>query len=30
MIEIDKKDNKRDRKIDNEQESDMLEKIFDS
>lgn len=30
MIEIDKKDNKRDRKIDNEQGSDMLEKIFDS
>lgn len=30
MIEIDKKDNKRDRKIDNEQESDMLERIFDS
>lgn len=30
MIKIDKKDNKRDRKIDNEQGSDMLEKIFDS
>lgn len=30
MIEIDKKDNKRDRKIDNQQGSDMLEKIFDS
>lgn len=30
MIEIDKKHNKRDRKIDNEQGSDMLEKIFDS